>query len=56
MGCRRSLPTAYVKLTPEIEKQIKRRRVAIKKDLAGAGSHYPREEVQQVLDYWKIEL
>ncbi|TXN77965.1 hypothetical protein [Methylobacterium sp. WL8] len=49
-------PLGVIDLTPEIEKQVRKRRAAIKGDLAHAGPHYPRAEVQEVLDYWKIEL
>lgn len=49
-------PMGVVDLTPEIEKQIVKRRMAIKGDLENAGSHYPRDEVLKVLAYWHIEL
>ena len=45
-----------VELTPEIERQVRDRRAGIKRDLEKAGPHYPREEVQAVLAYWKIDL
>lgn len=49
-------PMGVVELTPEIERQVRDRRAGIKRDLDSAGPHYPREEVEAVLAYWKIEL
>ena len=49
-------PNGTVELTPEIERTIKERRLAIKRDIENAGPHYPRDEVRNVLAYWHIEL
>ena len=49
-------PNGTVDLTPEIERTIKKARLAIKRDIKNAGPHYPRDEVRKVLAYWRIEL
>lgn len=49
-------PLGTVEITPKIEHAIFDRKAAIKRDLVGAGPYYPRTEVHQVLDYWRVEL
>lgn len=49
-------PLGTVALTPDIERAVVARRAAISRDLAGAGPHYPRDEVRAVLAYWRIEI
>lgn len=53
---RTTLPLGTAKFSPRIKAAADRRKAAIRKDLASAGPHYPREEVRKVLDYWNISL
>lgn len=52
----KKLPLGVVPLNSKIEKDIDRRRAAIKHDLDNSGPFYPRENVRSVLDYWQIRL
>jgi hypothetical protein len=47
-------PRGLVELTPAIEAQAKKRLHAIRHDLKHAGQFYPRQQVRDVLSYWKI--
>jgi hypothetical protein len=49
-------PLGLVALTPEIEYAATKRLANIRDEIQHAGSHYPRDEVHRVLDYWKIRL
>ena len=49
-----SLPLGTVPFSGRIKEAADRRKAAIRKDLASAGPHYPREEVRKVLAYWNI--
>lgn len=53
---RPSIPLGTIKFSDRITKAANRRKSVIRKDLDTAGPHYPREEVQEVLDFWKITL
>jgi hypothetical protein len=49
-------PLGVVDLNPQIERSVKQRCLAIKRDLEHAGPHYPKQQVQKVLDDWGIKL
>ena len=51
-----SRPLGLMELNDKIARDAKRRLDSIKRDLTNAGAHYPREQVKQTLDYWKIRL
>ena len=51
-----TLPPGVVRLNARIEKAAERRINAVRRDLADAGSHYPRAQVRAALDYWKIAI
>ena len=51
-----SKPLGIAPFSWRIRNSADRRLTAIRKDLASAGPHYPREEVQEVLKYWNIKL
>jgi hypothetical protein len=51
-----SMPLGVVKLDVGIRQSAARRLAQIRSDLVNAGSHYPREEVRNALEYWNIEL
>ena len=53
---RNSLPLGTAKFSARIKTSADRRKAAIRKDLASAGPHYPRDEVQKVLEYWDVSL
>lgn len=53
---RNSLPLGTAGFSARIKEAADRRKTAIRKDLASAGPHYPRNEVRNVLDYWNISL
>ena len=50
------LPLGVVPLSPGVHECAEKRLGAIRKDLAHAGTYYPRDEVKRALAYWKIEL
>jgi len=47
-------PRGVVDFTPAIELQGKKRLHLIHQDLLHAGEFYPRKQVREVLDYWRI--
>lgn len=49
-------PRGMVPLTSKIEQNAMKRKRAIKEDIERAGPSYPRKEVHEVLDHWKITL
>jgi hypothetical protein len=49
-------PLGVVELSPTIQASAQKRKAAIRRDLEGAGSYYPRDKVRDALAYWKIEL
>ncbi len=49
-----SIPLGVRFLTPEIRQTALRRMARIFQDLESAGPHYPRQEVEEALVYWKI--
>lgn len=49
-------PPGVVPLTHGIRKSAARRLTQIRRDLAEAGAHYPRDDVKAVLAYWKIPI
>jgi len=51
-----SMPLGVVKLDVGIRESAARRLKQIRSDMANAGPHYPREEVQKAMAYWNIEL
>jgi len=53
---RNSLPMGTAKFSARIKTSADRRKTAIRKDLTSAGPHYPRDEVQKVLEYWNVSL
>ena len=53
---RKSLPLGIARFSERIKEAADRRTAAIHSDLATAGSHYPREEVRNVLAYWNVSL
>lgn len=53
---RPSRPLGTAKFSARIKDAADRRKAAIRKDLASAGPHYPRDDVRKVLDYWNISL
>ncbi len=50
------LPLGVVPLTARIRSRAKKRLASISHDLSSAGPNYPRDEVKDVLTYWKIAL
>jgi hypothetical protein len=50
------LPLGVVPLSPMIRHCAQKRLANIRRDLEGAGTYYPREEVNAALAYWKIQL
>jgi hypothetical protein len=53
---RNSLPLGTARFSARIKDAADRRKATIRKDLASAGPHFPRDEVRKVLDYWNISL
>jgi hypothetical protein len=51
---RASIPLGTIKFSDRIKEAANRRKLAIRDDLVSAGPHYPLEEVQEVLDFWKL--
>lgn len=51
-----SLPLGTAPFSARIKEAAERRKAAIRKDLASAGPHYPREDVLKVLSYWDVSL
>ncbi len=49
-----SLPLGTTKFSDRIKDAANRRKSAIRDDLASAGPYYPRDEVREVLAFWKI--
>lgn len=47
-------PAGTMAMTQSIARAIERRLAAIRYDLENAGPHYPREQVRNVLEYWKL--
>lgn len=53
---RTSFPFGVVPFSKRIKDAADRRKAAIRKDIASAGPHYPRDEVRNVLTFWNIAL
>lgn len=53
---RSGVPLGVVPFSERIKQLADRRKRSIRKDLDSAGPHYPRESVQEALDYWHIKL
>jgi hypothetical protein len=51
---RASIPLGTTEFSDRIMDAANRRKSAIRNDLDFAGPHYPREEVQEVFDFWKV--
>ncbi len=49
-------PLGTAELTREIKQAIIDRKAAIRKDINGAGPHYPLNEVREALSYWRVEI
>lgn len=47
-------PLGVISLNQDIRRSAERRLDQIRKDLASAGSHYPRDGVKAALAYWKV--
>jgi hypothetical protein len=51
------LPPGTAPFTPRIEREIAKRKAKIRSDLANAEYlHYPKGEVEDVLNFWKVDL
>ena len=51
------LPPGTALFTVRIEREIAKRKQRIKADIANAAFlHYPKDDVEEVLRFWKIEL
>ena len=50
------LPLGVVPIDQGIRKSVSGRLTQIRRDLASAGPHYPRDEVKAALTYWHIEI
>lgn len=50
------LPRGTVKFSAQIKASADKMKQRIRKDLEAARPYYPREEVQKVLDHWRIAL
>jgi hypothetical protein len=51
------LPSGTAPFTPRIEREIAKRKASIRSNLANANLlHYPRAEVESVLEFWKIKI
>jgi hypothetical protein len=50
------IPPGVVRLNSSIRRRAEKRRVQIVRDLEQAGPFYPREAVQECLDYWKVDI
>lgn len=53
---RPSIPLGTASFSPRIKVAADNRLARIRFDLANAGPHYPRDEVREVLGYWKIAI
>lgn len=51
-----STPLGMAPFSQRIKEAADRRKAAIRRDLASAGQHYPREAVRNVLAYWHMAL
>lgn len=51
-----STPLGIAPFSGRIKDAADRRKAAIRRDITSAGPHYPREQVQSVLDYWNIVI
>lgn len=49
-------PPGTVAMTDAIARAAERRLTAIRNDLERAGPHYPREQVRNVLAYWRLNV
>lgn len=51
------LPPGTAPLTPAVMSEIRKRKAGLKKMLLDKSlTHFPREEVRQVLEFWKVDL
>ena len=53
---RPSIPLGTASFSPRIKVAADNRLARIRYDLANAVPHYPRDEVREVLGYWKIPI
>lgn len=51
-----ALPSGTVPFSDRIKNAADKRKATIRRDLEQAGPHYPRKQVQAVLDFWNIAL